>query len=156
MNINSKSLQEIYAPKGICYGCGIKNKKGLGIRSFVGQDVITAFFNPEKYHSAFPGILNGGIIGSILDCHSNWAAAYYLMKSKNMTSTPCTVTARYQIDLLKPTPIYEKLKISAYLDKIEDNKAWINAKITINTIAYASCKGLFVAVKDNHPAYHRW
>ena len=156
LNINSKSLQEIYAPKGICYGCGIKNKKGLGIRSFIGQDVITASFNPEKYHSAFPGILNGGIIGSILDCHSNWAAAYYLMKSKNMNSTPCTVTARYQIDLHKPTPIDEELEISAYLDKIEDNKAWINAKITINTIAYASCKGLFVAVKDNHPAYHRW
>ena len=156
MNINSKSLQETYAPKGICYGCGIKNSNGLGIRSFIGKDVITASFIPKDYHSAFPGILNGGIIGSILDCHSNWTAAYYLMKSKKMTSTPCTVTARYQIDLHKPTPINEKLKISAYLDKIEDNKAWINAKITIDSSTYATCNGLFLAVKENHPAFHRW
>ena len=154
--MNEKSLQETFAPKGICFGCGCLNDKGLKIKSFINKNEIICDWKASKYHEAFPGVLNGGIIGSILDCHSNWAAAYYLMKSKNMNSTPCTVTARYQIDLHKPTPIDEELEISAYLDKIEDNKAWINAKITINTIAYASCKGLFVAVKDNHPAYHRW
>mgnify|MGYP000477620052 CR=1 FL=1 len=34
----------------------------------------------ENHHEAFPGMLNGGIIGSLLDCHSNWAAAHFLMK----------------------------------------------------------------------------
>ena len=156
MNINPKSLQETYAPKGICYGCGIDNKKGLGIKSYVDNDSIISSFTPNEYHAAFPGVLNGGVMGSVLDCHSNWAAAYYFMETKNMSSTPCTVTAKYQIDLLKPTPIDEKLVISACLDKIEDNKAWINAKITINETKYATCKGLFVAVEANHPAYHRW
>ena len=156
MNIIPKSLQETYAPKGICYGCGVENSKGLRIKSFVSNDSIIASFAPKEYHSAFPGVLNGGIIGSILDCHSNWAAAYYLMKSKNMNSTPCTVTARYQIDLHKPTPLDQKLEIFAYLNKIDDNKAWIDAEVSIKRTKYASCKGLFVAVKDNHPAYHRW
>ncbi len=156
MNINSKSLQETYAPNGICYGCGVENPKGLGIRSFVDNDTIISSFLPKEYHSAFPGILNGGIIGSILDCHSNWAAAYYIMKSKNMNFTPCTVTARYQIDLHKPTPIDKKLEIYAYLDKIDDNKAWIDAEVRIKKEKYSSCKGLFIAVQDDHPAYHRW
>ena len=156
MNINPKSLQETYAPRGICYGCGVENSKGLRIKSFVSNDSIVASFTPKEYHSAFPGVVNGGIIGSILDCHSNWAAAYYLMESKNMNSTPCTVTARYQIDLHKPTPMNQKLEIFAYLNKIDDNKAWIDAEVKIKSTKYASCKGLFVAVKDNHPAYHRW
>ena len=156
MNINSKSLQETYAPNGICYGCGVENPKGLGLRSFVDNNTIISSFIPKEYHSAFPGILNGGIIGSILDCHSNWAAAYYIMKSKNMNFTPCTVTASYKIDLHKPTPIDKKLEIYAYLDKIDDNKAWIDAEVRIKKEKYSSCKGLFIAVQDDHPAYHRW
>ena len=153
MNINSKAYKK-YAPKGICYGCGIKNKR-TRFRSFVVKMQLCLFI-PKEYHSAFPGILNGGIIGSILDCHSNWAAAYYIMKSKNMNFTPCTVTARYQIDLHKPTPIDKKLEIYAYLDKIDDNKAWIDAEVRIKKEKYSSCKGLFIAVQDDHPAYHRW
>ena len=69
------SLQEKYAPNGICFGCGCKNQKGLQIKSYISSDLITASWNPQKHHEAFPGVLNGGIIGSLLDCHSNWAAA---------------------------------------------------------------------------------
>ncbi|MBL8185445.1 MAG: hypothetical protein JNK51_11030, partial [Blastocatellia bacterium] len=29
-----KSIQEIYSPEGICFGCGPANEKGLKIRSF--------------------------------------------------------------------------------------------------------------------------
>ena len=29
-------------------------------------------FMPEPHHQAFPGMVNGGIIGTLLDCH-NWA-----------------------------------------------------------------------------------
>ena len=85
-----KSLQETYAPKGICFGCGCLNDNGLKIKSFVNNNTVVCTWLPEKYHEAFPGVLNGGIIGSILDCHSNWAAAFYLMKSQNLKTTPCT------------------------------------------------------------------
>ncbi len=65
------SLQEKYAPKGICFGCGCKNKEGLQIKSYVKHDLIISSWLPKQHHEAFPGVLNGGIIGSILDCHSN-------------------------------------------------------------------------------------
>ncbi len=42
-------------------------------------------FTPEPHHQAFPGMLNGGIIGALLDCHSNWTAAYHLMKARGPT-----------------------------------------------------------------------
>ena len=30
-------------------------------------------------------MLNGGIVGALLDCHSNWAAAYHLMTNAGAT-----------------------------------------------------------------------
>ncbi len=74
-----KALQDQYAPRSICFGCGPANAKGLRIKSFVDGDTLVADFTPEPYHHAFPGMLNGGIIGALLDCHSNWAACHHLM-----------------------------------------------------------------------------
>jgi len=62
MNQN-KSVQEIYAPDGICFGCGVKNEKGLRIRSFEEDGVLVCEWQAEEHHQAFPGMLNGGIIG---------------------------------------------------------------------------------------------
>ena len=60
------SLQELYAPHGICFGCGCKNKKGLQLKSFVDNNLIVSQWRAEEHHQAFPNVLNGGIIGSIL------------------------------------------------------------------------------------------
>ena len=150
------SLQEEYAPKGICFGCGCANKKGLQIKSFVNNDDIIANWNSDSHHEAFPGVLNGGIIGSLLDCHSNWAAAYYIMKEQNLDLTPCTVTAEYTVKLKRPTPSNISLHISANLSKIDGNRAWINAELSTNDKVCATCNALFVAVAEDHPAYHRW
>ena len=60
------------APSSICFGCGPANEKGLKIRSFRKGNGLTMEFDPEEHHQAFPGMVNGGIIGSLLDCHGNW------------------------------------------------------------------------------------
>ena len=64
---NEKSLQETYAPNGICFGCGVANDKGLRIRSFETEaGEYVAEWHAEPHHQAFPGMLSGGIIGSLL------------------------------------------------------------------------------------------
>ena len=152
----SKSLQETYAPNGICFGCGCKNSKGLQIQSYVNNNKIIATWEANSHHEAFPGVLNGGIIGSLLDCHSNWAAAYHIMLDQDLDQTPCTVTAEYNVKLKRPTPSNKPLDIIANLSKIDKNKAWIESSILVNNKIYATCSGLFVAVGEDHPAYHRW
>src|SRR5262245_44941430 len=102
--MEQKSLQETYAPANACFGCGPANPKGLRIRSFAQGDEVVAEWKPEPYHEAFPGVLNGGIIGTLLDCHCNWAAVWHLMQRNNMDHAPCTVTADYYIKLMRPTP----------------------------------------------------
>jgi acyl-coenzyme A thioesterase PaaI-like protein len=154
--MKNKSLQEIYAPNGICFGCGCKNKRGLQVKSYVKDSLIVSSWRAKKYHEAFPGVLNGGVIGSILDCHCNWAAAYFLMKDQGLNITPCTVTADYSIKLKKPTPSDAVLALSAYLIKIQNNVVTIESTLVANEKICAVCIGTFVAVGSNHPAYHRW
>src|SRR5215218_8658174 len=112
-----KSLQETFAPNGICFGCGVVNEKGLRIRSFpsAAGDEAVAVWRAAEHHQAFPGMLNGGIIGALLDCHSNWTAAYFLMKKHGKTEPDCTVTGDFHVKLRRPTPfdatIYLKARV---------------------------------------------
>ncbi|HSN97004.1 MAG TPA: PaaI family thioesterase [Candidatus Nanopelagicales bacterium] len=101
----TQGLQDRYAPNNLCFGCGPANEKGLRLKSIVEGDELVAEFTPEEHHQAFAGMLNGGIIGALLDCHSNWAAAHYLMQQRGEDTPPCTVTADFHVKLKKPTPI---------------------------------------------------
>jgi acyl-coenzyme A thioesterase PaaI-like protein len=153
---NEKSLQETYAPNGICFGCGVKNEKGLRIKSFANDEEVTATWHAEPQHQAFPGMLNGGIIGALLDCHSNWTAAHFLMKKLGKDAPDCTVTANYSIKLLRPTPFDQPIKLTARVVESTEDRATVEAELIANEKVCATCRGLFVIVKEGHPAYHRW
>jgi acyl-coenzyme A thioesterase PaaI-like protein len=151
-----KSLQETYAPNNRCFGCGPANTKGLRIQSFVeGQDVVCDW-RPEPYHQAFDGILNGGICGALLDCHSNWAATIHLMEKAKSETAPCTVTADFHVQLKRPTPMDATLHLRARVIESSDDRAVVESTIKANGKITVSCRGTFVAVKEGHPAYHRW
>lgn len=151
-----QSLQEKFAPQSICFGCGPANPQGLQIKSYVVDDHLIAYFKPKSYHHAFPNCLNGGIIGTLLDCHCNWAASYYLMQAENLSQPPCTVTAEYTIKLLRPTPMENELTLIATLEKITHNRAHTKGELIANNKICATCTGVFVAVDERHPAFHRW
>jgi acyl-coenzyme A thioesterase PaaI-like protein len=151
-----QSLQEQYAPNNRCFGCGPMNDKGLRIRSFVEGDEVKCTWRPESHHLAFDNMLNGGICGALLDCHSNWAAAYYLMKRLGQDAPPCTVTAEFDVKLLAPTPMDAPIELSAKVVDGSDRKAVVEATLSVNGKVTATCRGTFVAVKEGHPAYHRW
>ncbi|HVF56125.1 MAG TPA: PaaI family thioesterase [Pyrinomonadaceae bacterium] len=156
--MTEKSLQETYAPASACFGCGPSNPKGLHIRSFALEETgeTIAEWTPEPHHEAFPGMLNGGIVGALLDCHSNWAAAWHLMRRTGAATPPCTVTAEYSVKLLRPTPTDNKLKLTAVVVEASDDRAVVEAKLVAGEKICATCRGTFVAVKPGHPAYHRW
>jgi acyl-coenzyme A thioesterase PaaI-like protein len=155
---SEKSLQETFAPNGICFGCGAANEKGLRIRSFPSENdgEIVAEWHAEEHHQAFTGMLNGGIIGALLDCHSNWTAAYFLMKQSGKSEPDCTVTANYSIKLLRPTPFDATIYLKARVVESSEDRATVEAELIAGGKVCATCRGLFVAVKEGHPAYHRW
>src|SRR5262245_10524395 len=126
--MESQSLQEKYAPRNMCFGCGVANTDGL----------------------------HCWIIVSLFECNCNATSAYYLMKRAGENRPPCTVTAEYAIKLLRPTPTSDRVLLSAKVVEITDDRAIIEGTLSAGGKVCATCRGVFVAVKEGHPAYHRW
>jgi len=150
------SLQERFAPTSRCFGCGPANPRGLRLNSFVRADLVVASWKPEEFHQAFPGMLNGGIIGTLLDCHSNWSAAWHLMQVNGLTQPLCTVTADYAIKLFRPTPLEAAVELQASVVEATADRAVIEAQLISAGKTRATCRGTFVAVREGHPAFHQW
>ncbi|HYI11472.1 MAG TPA: PaaI family thioesterase [Thermoanaerobaculia bacterium] len=151
-----KSLQETYAPTNRCFGCGPANEKGLQIRSFEEGDTLVCDWTPEPHHLAFGNIVNGGILGSLLDCHSNWTAAHHLMKKRGAAELPPTVTADFHVTLKRPTPLDATLHLKAHAVESTDDRVVVEATVEANGKVTATCRGTFVAVEEGHPAFFRW
>lgn len=156
MTSNPQSLQDRYAPHNACFGCGPANEKGLRIQSIVQGDVVVAEWRAQKHHEAFPGMLNGGITGALLDCHSNWTAAWHLMQKAGASTPPCTVTAEFHVKLKRPTPTNGPIHLRAKVVESSEDRAVIEAELEAGGKVTATCRGVFVAVKEGHPAFHRW
>lgn len=151
-----QSLQDRYAPENRCFGCGPANDQGLRIKSFVEGDEVVADWSPQPHHQAFAGVLNGGIVGALLDCHSNWTAAHALMVARAAPEPPCTVTADFHVRLRRPTPLDQPLRLRARPTSIEGDKVLVEASLEVGGKVCATCTGTFVAVREGHPAFHRW
>lgn len=158
MDQAKRSVQETHAPNSICFGCGPANRQGLRIRSFrePSGSGLACSWQAEPHHEAFPGMLNGGILGSLLDCHSNWTAAMHLMEARGLSAPPCTVTAEFHVRLQRPTPTKETLLLRSEVVATDGDQVRVRATITAGGKVTATCEGTFVAVKEGHPAYHRW
>ncbi len=155
-----QALQDRFAPSNRCFGCGPANDKGLRIKSVPtgtgAADPVVAEWMPQEHHEAFTGMLNGGIIGALLDCHGNWTAAWHLRNRAGADTPPCTVTAEYHVKLLKPTPSKLPVRLEATVSEASDRKAVVEVTLSSGGVVTSTCRGVFVAVKEGHPAFHRW
>jgi acyl-coenzyme A thioesterase PaaI-like protein len=151
-----RSVQERYAPENRCFGCGPANAKGLRIRSFEDAEGLRAEWTPESHHEAWEGAVSGGIVGALLDCHSNWTAALHLMRQAGSEALPSTVTAEFHVKLLRVTPSGGPLTLRARVVEAKGSRATVEASVEAAGQTTATCRGVFVAVSEGHPAYHRW
>ncbi|MEC8875664.1 MAG: PaaI family thioesterase [Candidatus Thermoplasmatota archaeon] len=154
--MSEKAVQDRYAPNSICFGCGPANKEGLQIKSYRTDDGLEMEFECEEKHQAFPGVINGGIIGALLDCHGNWTAAMAIMDRNGLDAPQCTVTAQYEVKLKRPTPLGPTLKLKSRVLAMQNDRAEVIIELKADGKTCATGRGLFMAVKEGHPAYHRW
>ncbi len=153
--MEQESLQERYAPRSVCFGCGPANEQGLKIRSVVEGDSVVARWTPRQYHHAFDGFLNGGIISTVLDCHSNWTGAHSLMVRAGAKAPPPTVTSSIFVEFLKPTPM-DSLILEARPIEMTGRKVVVESTLRGAKEVTARLRGTFVAVGPDHPASGRW
>ena len=150
------SVQERYAPRNHCFGCGPANGEGLRIRSFEEGEWLVARWVPQPQYEAFDGAVNGGILSALLDCHSNWAAALHLMRRAERETLPSTVTAELRVRFLRVTPSDRPLVLCARVVESTDDRATVEASVESGGRPTATCRAVFVAVQQGHPTFHRW
>jgi acyl-coenzyme A thioesterase PaaI-like protein len=115
-----------------------------------------AHWQATPAQEAFPGVLNGGIVGAILDCHANWTAAIALMDAAGEAGVPATVTSDYAVRMLRPTPTAAPIELRARVLEQDGRRARVAAEIVAGGQTTATFEGTFVRVEPGHPAYHRW
>ncbi len=149
MNPDIPAFQDTY-PDDVshCYGCGRLNEHGHRIRSHWEGEESVCNFTPEPYHTAIPGYVYGGLIASLIDCHSTGtaAAAAYRAAGREMDTEPPLrfVTGSLHVDYVAPTPLGVELKLRGWVTELKDRKVVVESTVSANGKVCA--KGRVVAV----------
>jgi acyl-coenzyme A thioesterase PaaI-like protein len=137
MSQKQKPIQDYYNPDAaICYGCGRNNENGLHIQTFWDGEIGHASFMPRPEHTAFPGYVYGGLIASLVDCHSMGTAisAWYAAEGREPGTAPeiTCVTGNLNVSYKKPTPIGVELKLEARIKALTEKKAVVLVDVMVD------------------------
>jgi acyl-coenzyme A thioesterase PaaI-like protein len=148
--MGEKGFQDYY-PDDLshCYGCGRLNEYGLQIKSYWDGDETVCTFHPKPYHIAIPGYVYGGLIASLIDCHSTGtaAAAAYRAAGRAMDTQPPLrfLTASLHVDFLRPTPLGVPLEVRGTVREVKGRKVVVAT--TVSAQGEVCARGEVVAVQ---------
>src|SRR6476620_3521765 len=144
------ALQDVW-PDATCYGCGPANEKGLRIKSYWSEDgseVVCAFQPRPEHNAGFPNVTYGGLVASLIDCHSIWTAiaTTYRAEGREHGSAPAIsyVTGNLNVSFLKPTPIDRPLGLRARVTDLQARKATVQCSVYSGDVKTAEGKVLAV------------
>ena len=131
-----QAFQDAFAEMGVhqCWGCGSQNEHGLQIKSYWEGDEGVCVWRPQPYYQAWPGMVNGGILAAIIDCHCTCTAiaAAYRATQRPISEPPliAMVTAELRVAYLRPTPIAELLHLRATMREQTARKTMLTATLS--------------------------
>jgi acyl-coenzyme A thioesterase PaaI-like protein len=143
------AVQDRLFPTMTCFGCGPANHRGLRLESYVGNGYVTATFVPWIEHDNGLGFLNGGIIATLLDCHT---AAGVLNEAslRGWDAPPGAllrfVTAGIDIRYLRPSPLDSAVELRAFVVKSAEAES----------SAMPSCDTTHKTHATGHAVWKRW
>jgi len=144
------AIQDTY-PEDVahCYGCGRLNDVGHQIKTRQQGDHTVTQFTPEPFHTAIPGYTYGGIVASIIDCHSTGSAAIFSMvaagKEVGSETAPRFLTAHLEVDYLLPTPIAE-MQLVGRLVELKGRKAIVETELSVDGTVTARGSAVLVEI----------
>ncbi len=124
-------------PFNHCWGCGADNPAGLRLKSRWSADdpeVAIATFRPRPEHMAGPRhVLNGGIIATILDCHSvctSVADAYRREgRAIGRGDTIWFATGSLDVRFLAPVPVDAAVELRARVVEHRERKTGLDCTL---------------------------
>jgi acyl-coenzyme A thioesterase PaaI-like protein len=151
--MNKNAFQDYYPDKfSQCYGCGRLNEKGLKIKSYWDGDETVCTFTPDEKYCAIPGMVYGGLIASLIDCHSTGSAAAFATRAegREMGSEPAIrfLTAALHVDFKNPTPMGVPLELRSTAKEIKPKKVIVTTILSSNGVECAIGEVVAVRVPD--------
>jgi len=132
--MSSEAFQDSY-PDDLshCYGCGRLNPHGHQIKSYWEGEEAVCRFTPKPYHTAIPGYVYGGLIASLIDCHSTGTASAAARRAagddQDVEAAVRFLTASLHVNYLKPTPIDGVLEVRARVKEVKGRKVVIASRL---------------------------
>ena len=149
-----KAFQDYYPEHfSHCYGCGRLNDAGYQIKSYWDGEETVCQVVPQAHYTAIPGIVYGGYIASVIDCHSTGtaSAAAYKAEGRDMDTKPALrfVTASLHVDYLRPTPIDGPIEIRASVKELKGRKVVVATQLIAGGQVCARGEVVAVQVPEN-------
>lgn len=141
-----------FMPGNICFGCGRDNHFGLQISSYWDGEEAVCIWNSEEKYQGWKGILNGGIIATLVDCHCMGAAAAasYRAEGRPLGSEPeyRYATGTLEVKYLKPTPNDKAVEIRARITEIKGRKTVLECSVLAGGVETAIAHVVGIRVYD--------
>lgn len=126
--MDDASIQERFNPDGMCFGCGPANPIGLRLRSFPhGNDVVATAVIPATHENGY-GIANGGIVTTLLDCHTG-AVLVNELHGYDWAAHPPFLTSHLDVTLRRPTPVDVPVSLAGRLVERRSTELIVEAEI---------------------------
>lgn len=128
-------VQDFYADQfAWCYGCGRLNDHGHHFRTRWNGDETLTEYTPLPEHIAIPGFVYGGLLASLIDCHSTGSAALALYRRDGHelgddAAVPRCMTASLKVDYLKPTPLGPMLTARGIIAEVGARKVIVKSEV---------------------------
>ena len=148
-----RAIQDSYPnDTALCYGCGRNNEQGHHVRSFWDGTSAKAKFIPEAYHTAFPGVVYGGLLASIIDCHTIGTATAAVYDREGLDPTLVHeithVTGNLNVSYMKPTPMGVELTLIATIKELTDRKAIVLCSVYADDVETVKAEVIAVRVPN--------
>ena len=108
-------------------------------KSFWDGDEGVCIWQPQPYHQAWPGIVNGGILATLIDCHSACTATATACRAEHrpLNSLPVIpfVTASLRVSYLRPTPLDGPLTLRATVLERAERKMVLTCVLSAEGVA---------------------
>lgn len=147
---DKRAFQDCYPDElSHCYGCGRLNETGLQVKSWWDGEESVCAFTPRPEHMAIPGIVYGGLIASVVDCHGTGTAAAAAFRAAGaVAGTELDfrfVTGSLHVDYVAPTPLGPTLELRGVVEEMKGRKVVVGVTVRVN--GEITARGRVVAVR---------
>lgn len=140
-------------PDNHCFGCGPHNEGGLRIKSYwAGASESVCRYRPRPHQAAGPkGFLNGGVIATLMDCHSvcTAVAEAYRREGREVGEGDLIwyVTGSLHVDYQRPTPIDAEVALVARIRDVGERKTVLDCELAAGGEICATARVVAVRVE---------